>query len=87
MLRLFNIGKTLSGLPQRIWASSKSPVWRYLDAEAPGAATRMAAATAATASPSRLRNDGLPAEGRQQAAQAVLELDLGLPAEQLRARA
>src|SRR5918995_6940336 len=53
------------------------------DALAEGAARPATALTIAAARTNRLNTNGLPSEGRQQASQALLEIDLGGPAEDL----
>src|SRR4051794_2633390 len=59
------------------------PFWMNFDASAVDAPTRAATkAAAATTSPA-LRNGCVPAERRQRAPQALVELDLGSPAEDL----
>src|SRR5580765_1860237 len=50
---------------------------------AAGTARPAATRTIAAATPIRLRNDRLPSETRKHASQALFQLDLGLPAEQL----
>src|SRR5512132_1934099 len=50
---------------------------------AAGTARPAATRTIAAATPIRLRNDRLPSETRQHAAQAFLELNLRLPTEEL----
>src|SRR5919197_4234835 len=57
------------------------PTSRCLLAKAGGAATRAATTTAAKTP--RLDTDGLPAEGREQPSEPLLQLDLRLPAEHL----
>src|SRR6266487_3039306 len=79
---LLNVANVVTGSPYTVCASSWMPtrMWWALAAATPSVAART---SAAVKTPIRLRNDGLPAEALQHAAQTVLELDLGLPAEQL----
>src|SRR5215218_4254657 len=53
------------------------------DASAEGTARPATALTIAAARTNRLNTYGLPSEGRQHATQALLEIDLGGPAEDL----
>src|SRR5438874_13646519 len=79
----FSNPNVITGLPRSTIASSWIPTSRCRCALAAGTA-RPAATTSATAkTPHRLRNDRLPFDVAEHAAQALLQLDLGLPAEQL----
>src|SRR5690242_16737570 len=55
----------------------------YFDAWAVDAPTRAATKAAAATTRPALRNGGVPAERRERALQALVELDLGRPAENL----
>src|SRR6478735_2025928 len=59
------------------------PFWMNFEACAVDAPTRAATKAAAARRRPTLRNGGVPAERRQRAPQALVELDLGAPAEDL----
>src|SRR6188768_435574 len=59
------------------------PFWMNFDAWAVDAPTRAATKAAAARRRPTLRNGGVPAERRQRAPQALVELDLGCPTENL----
>src|SRR6266550_86167 len=79
-LRVWNVDV---GLPRRVMASSWMPTSMCALAEAAGTHRPAATRTIAAATPIRLGNDRLPSETREHAAQAFLELNLGLPPEEL----
>src|SRR2546425_4263949 len=79
----FRVGNVKAGLPRSVMASSWMPTSMCALADAGGTAKPAATRTIAAATPMRLGNDRLPSETRQHAAQAFLELNLGLPAEEL----
>src|SRR6478609_7565881 len=79
----FRVGNVNVGLPRSVIASSWMPTSMCALACAAGTARPAATRTIAAATPMRLRNDRLPSETRQHAAQTFLELDRRLPTEEL----
>src|ERR1700675_3994765 len=79
----FRVGNVNVGLPRSVIASSWMPTSMCALACAAGTARPAATGKIPAATPMRLRNDRPPSETRQHAAQAFLELDRGLPTEEL----
>src|SRR5437763_15231519 len=79
----FIVPNVKSGLPRSAMASSCMPMSMWRAACAAGTARAAATKPIAAKTPRRLRNDRLPPERGQHPPQAVFELDLGLPTEQL----